>query len=307
MVAQPGLCRTWSETPKTGFLRTRLISYFFLTISQDACISKHVREAIRKEKLEREYKQHQMNVLGHVKQQSRRNQKFQSQQSRYKITAKHRAIDLDLLDQTKQEIEGTKVDSDKFSGNKDDKLKSTETDEIHSCARVNKDTNDVTSKNTERRVQGGIEKDVNIECECERTKSCKCKPSSDLNTNQIEEPRISGGDEVMPKGNHKNSGKENDARLENKEGNGESLPKGAKEKMFCLVDVEAESENTVSYDTLVRPNKSVSAVRVTCHKKLGRVGREFFFSRFFFILKNVYQFSQVTIFSPVTHLSAVLN
>ena len=26
MTVQPGLCRTWSETPKTGFLRTRLIS-----------------------------------------------------------------------------------------------------------------------------------------------------------------------------------------------------------------------------------------------------------------------------------------
>ena len=25
MAVQPGLCRTWSETPKTGFLRTRLI------------------------------------------------------------------------------------------------------------------------------------------------------------------------------------------------------------------------------------------------------------------------------------------
>ena len=26
LVVQPGLCGTWSETPKTGFLRTRLIS-----------------------------------------------------------------------------------------------------------------------------------------------------------------------------------------------------------------------------------------------------------------------------------------
>ena len=26
LIVQPGLCRTWSETPKTGFLRTRLIS-----------------------------------------------------------------------------------------------------------------------------------------------------------------------------------------------------------------------------------------------------------------------------------------
>ena len=25
VVVQPGLCRTWSETPKTGFLTTRLI------------------------------------------------------------------------------------------------------------------------------------------------------------------------------------------------------------------------------------------------------------------------------------------
>ena len=25
VIAQPGLCGTWSETPKTGFLRTRLI------------------------------------------------------------------------------------------------------------------------------------------------------------------------------------------------------------------------------------------------------------------------------------------
>ena len=27
MVVQPGLCRTWSETPKTGFLTTRLILF----------------------------------------------------------------------------------------------------------------------------------------------------------------------------------------------------------------------------------------------------------------------------------------
>ena len=62
---------------------------------------------------------------------------------------------------------------------------------------------------------------------------------------------------------------------------------------------------------MLRPNKNISAVRVTCQKKLGRVGREiFFFSRIFFILKNVYQFFQVNmvkVFSPVTHLSAVLN
>ena len=32
MAVQPGLCRTWSETPKTGFLTTRLISSLKLSI-----------------------------------------------------------------------------------------------------------------------------------------------------------------------------------------------------------------------------------------------------------------------------------
>ena len=31
MTLQPSLCRTWSETPKTGFLRTRLISIILQT------------------------------------------------------------------------------------------------------------------------------------------------------------------------------------------------------------------------------------------------------------------------------------
>ena len=263
---------TWCSGSRLFKLKYRTLSFhtFFLTISQDACISKHVREAIRKEKLEREYKQHQMNVLGHVKQESRRNQKYQSQQSRYKITAKHRAIDLDLLDQPKQELEGTKVDSDKFRGNKDDKLKSTEIDEIHSCDRdkVNKATKDVTSKTIEQTVQGGIEKDVKTECECERTKSYKGEPSSDLNVNdnavQNEEQRKSDGAEVKPKGKHKSFENKKDGRSEKEEGNMECSHKGAKEKMFCLVDVEAESENTVSYDTLVSMNL------ITCKIQLNR-------------------------------------
>ena len=29
VVVQPGLCRTWLETPKTGFLTTRLISLWY--------------------------------------------------------------------------------------------------------------------------------------------------------------------------------------------------------------------------------------------------------------------------------------
>ena len=37
MTAQPGLCRTWSETPKTGFLTTRLI-FNHLSVAKDSKI-----------------------------------------------------------------------------------------------------------------------------------------------------------------------------------------------------------------------------------------------------------------------------
>ena len=38
LIAQPYLCRTWSETPKTGFLRTRLNLGFYLIDLTDACV-----------------------------------------------------------------------------------------------------------------------------------------------------------------------------------------------------------------------------------------------------------------------------
>ena len=36
VAVQPGLCRTWSETPKTGFLRTRLISKTMCVFRQNS-------------------------------------------------------------------------------------------------------------------------------------------------------------------------------------------------------------------------------------------------------------------------------
>ena len=36
VAVQPGLCRTWSETPTTGFLRTRLISNDVVNFEQPA-------------------------------------------------------------------------------------------------------------------------------------------------------------------------------------------------------------------------------------------------------------------------------
>ena len=40
---------------------------------------------------------------------------------------------------------------------------------------------------------------------------------------------------------------------------------------------------------MMRPNKNISVVRVTCQKKLGRVGREiFFFFQDFFLYCEMY-------------------
>ena len=39
MAAQPGLCGSWSETPKTGFLTTRLIFFASLLIHVHVCVT----------------------------------------------------------------------------------------------------------------------------------------------------------------------------------------------------------------------------------------------------------------------------
>ena len=37
VVVQPGLCQTWSETPKTGFLRKRLICKYMYYFDDSKC------------------------------------------------------------------------------------------------------------------------------------------------------------------------------------------------------------------------------------------------------------------------------
>ena len=39
VVTQPGLCRTWSEAPKTGFLTTRLISHWVIPLALAALLT----------------------------------------------------------------------------------------------------------------------------------------------------------------------------------------------------------------------------------------------------------------------------
>ena len=42
-----------------------------------------------------------------------------------------------------------------------------------------------------------------------------------------------------------------------------------------------KNDMIIHHNLLIRPNKNISVVRVTCQKKLGRVGREKKISRFF--------------------------
>ena len=145
-----------------------------------------------------------------------------------------------MLDKaTQDEKAETKLDTDKSSEKEDNKLLLTETE-----------------KSLKGNADGSKEKkEIDILCECKRTKSCKCELSSDLNVNdnakQIKECRKANGAEVKPKGKYKNLEKENGAKSEKEERNEESSPEGAKDRMFCLVDVEAESESPVTYDSLV--------------------------------------------------------
>ena len=46
MAVQPGLCQTWSETPKTGFLTKRLMSYMVCEFMYST-ISRHVGSLVR--------------------------------------------------------------------------------------------------------------------------------------------------------------------------------------------------------------------------------------------------------------------
>lgn len=61
-------------------------------------MSRHVREAIRKDKLEREYKQHQVNILGEVREMTRNSTRQKSIQNRFLVKSNYRALKLDSLD-----------------------------------------------------------------------------------------------------------------------------------------------------------------------------------------------------------------
>ncbi|XP_060076396.1 probable RNA polymerase II nuclear localization protein SLC7A6OS [Ylistrum balloti] len=64
-------------------------------------VSKHIRDAIRKEKLQREYKQHHVDVVTNTRQ----DHKQQVKAARFKVTSKFRALALDNLDLARDETD----------------------------------------------------------------------------------------------------------------------------------------------------------------------------------------------------------
>ena len=52
----------------------------------------------------------------------------------------------------------------------------------------------------------------------------------------------------------------------------------------------------------LRPKKNISVVRVPCQKKLGRVGREFFFFKNFFLYCKMYTNSPRSQFFHLQHI-----
>ncbi|KAK3603834.1 hypothetical protein CHS0354_042841 [Potamilus streckersoni] len=76
---------------------TSIIKFAGTVNSKELGVSQHVRDAIRKEKLEREYKQHQV-LQSDILQLSRQHRRQSTNANRYKVITSHRAINLTDLD-----------------------------------------------------------------------------------------------------------------------------------------------------------------------------------------------------------------
>lgn len=76
--------------------RTQKIFQLHFFKFQEGNIAQHIRDAIRKEKLQREYKHH--NVPVDLSSRARRQHKLAARQSRYQVVAHKRALQLEGLD-----------------------------------------------------------------------------------------------------------------------------------------------------------------------------------------------------------------
>ncbi|XP_069113761.1 probable RNA polymerase II nuclear localization protein SLC7A6OS [Argopecten irradians] len=99
-------------------------------------VSKHIRDAIRKEKLQKEYKQHHVDIAYNTRQ----NHKQQAKAARFKVTSSFRALALDNLDLANDETE---------SENKENKEPSVHKEEDSSSATLNKTEGGASASSSE--------------------------------------------------------------------------------------------------------------------------------------------------------------
>ena len=211
-----------------------------------------MREAIRKEKIEREYKQHQVNIHGQVKQEARRIQRHHSQQSRYRVTAKHRAIELNLLDNPKTE-ETQILNAELNTENKDFKSDESAADNDTDGDKETKLLDATNEENTADTCLKTDKKDVNIVCECD---TCSCENISDVHVKGPDKSKTkqeeNENSKIKSKKRHKNkSNKVPDAEKSKQKNGDTSLSQVVEEGgTYCLVDMEAEAP-MITYDSLV--------------------------------------------------------
>ncbi|KAL3859995.1 hypothetical protein ACJMK2_010172 [Sinanodonta woodiana] len=142
-----------NETNKDAELPeiTSIVKFAGTVNSKELGVSQHVRDAIRKEKLEREYKQHTV-LQSDILQQSRQHRRQSTNVNRYKIITSHRAIDLADLDssETLNQL-GSDVISTQSHQNNDDRL-GTE----HSDLETSVDTQKISEQNGHKCNSDGL-------------------------------------------------------------------------------------------------------------------------------------------------------
>lgn len=132
-------------------------------------VSRQIRDAIRKEKLQKEYKQHTVNITS----KNRQRQKQSSQNSRLKIISSLRNIELDRLDKNDEEI--CNSDSKKLTQSENAKTNRLSNGELSS---------EETNGGTKTKLHNGAcANDSNDGDHGNKTRTCNGAQSSDSNVN----------------------------------------------------------------------------------------------------------------------------
>ncbi|KAK3086549.1 hypothetical protein FSP39_020095 [Pinctada imbricata] len=209
--------------------------------TKDEAISRKIRDAIRKEKIEKEYKQHQVNVS----EKSRHLQKETVKNARFKIVSKQRALDLANLDIQNNESDEIKEKSPE----KTDKNERDSVSKDRLC--VHRDNNSKTASNSE----GHLVRKSEVKTPTLQSKKKSCNETSgisaesDTNSSEKEISCVNRSD--------------NDTNLSRSRSVRDDNGVSSTEKVFQLYDVEIEGRPLPTLESLMQ--ESQSATGITCN------------------------------------------